>query len=235
MAEFFPNRFTPHWELHMNAVLSNHRPPRRRSLSDEVDRLDRILDGLAEAIDETIADAAREGARLASREAIHEVLANAELQATWLAGGRNLPPDSVDRPRLTSAGGTDLTDRVRVVGPAVARVVRSAVAQCVSSAASLAKSLEEIVAAAWRVVGAILPTVIAGLAGGLGAYSVATYAGAVPSALAGACVAMAVRAQCATRSVLPDVSPVSLDTGAKKTDVVPSATVGTDQGREPHP
>jgi hypothetical protein len=58
---------------------ANGRP--RKSLSEQLDRMDTILDALAKALPEAVADATREGARQAAREVVLELLASPELWA----------------------------------------------------------------------------------------------------------------------------------------------------------
>jgi hypothetical protein len=52
-----------------SATVANSKPPRRQ-LSDQLDRLDLILDALSEGLNAAVADAAREGTRLALKKAI---------------------------------------------------------------------------------------------------------------------------------------------------------------------
>ena len=65
----------------MSATTLNGRP-QRRQLSDQLDRLDSILDGLSEALNESVADASREGVRLAVKEAVIELLTSPDLRET---------------------------------------------------------------------------------------------------------------------------------------------------------
>jgi hypothetical protein len=53
----------------------------RKQLSDQLDRLDSILDAIAEGLPGAVTDACREGARQAVKDAIIEVLTNPELRA----------------------------------------------------------------------------------------------------------------------------------------------------------
>ena len=53
----------------------------RKQLSDQLDRLDTIIDALAEGLNGAVADAAREGTRLAVKDAIIEIATNPELRA----------------------------------------------------------------------------------------------------------------------------------------------------------
>jgi hypothetical protein len=67
----------------MSATLTNNRPERKQ-LSDQLDRLDLILDGLAEALNESVRDASRAGVREAVKEAVVELLTSAELRTALL-------------------------------------------------------------------------------------------------------------------------------------------------------
>ena len=58
---------------------TNGRP--RKQLSDQLDRLDTIIDALAEGLPGAVADACREGARAAMKDAIIEIVTNPELRA----------------------------------------------------------------------------------------------------------------------------------------------------------
>jgi hypothetical protein len=57
----------------------------RKSLSHEIDRLDRVLDGLSEGLNEAVADAVKAAVETAIRETVQtvltEVLSNAEVLA----------------------------------------------------------------------------------------------------------------------------------------------------------
>jgi hypothetical protein len=56
----------------------------RKSLAEQIDRLDAILDGLADALNEAVADAVKDAVTAAVQEAVHaavvEVMTNAELR-----------------------------------------------------------------------------------------------------------------------------------------------------------
>ena len=53
---------------------------RRKQLSDQLDRLDTIIDALADGLPGAVADAAREGTRQAVKDAVVEILTNPELR-----------------------------------------------------------------------------------------------------------------------------------------------------------
>ena len=60
------------WESSMTAqsTMVNGRP-QRKQLSEQLDRLDSIIDGLCDGLPEAVAAAAREGTRVAVKDAIH--------------------------------------------------------------------------------------------------------------------------------------------------------------------
>src|ERR1700761_4301734 len=79
-------------ELSMSAATLSNGKPQRKQLSDEIDRLekqlgdqcnrlDSIVDALAEGLPGAVADACREGARAALKDAIIEIVSNPELRA----------------------------------------------------------------------------------------------------------------------------------------------------------
>jgi hypothetical protein len=62
-----------------SAAVTNGKP--RKQLSDQLDRLDSIIDVLAEGLPGAVTDACREGARAAVKDAIIEIVSNPELRA----------------------------------------------------------------------------------------------------------------------------------------------------------
>lgn len=65
----------------MTATACTNGKPTRKQLADQLDRLDGIIDALAEGLNQAVADAAREGTRLAVKDAIVEIMTNPELRA----------------------------------------------------------------------------------------------------------------------------------------------------------
>jgi hypothetical protein len=63
-----------------SATVTNSKPPRKQ-LSDQLDRLDIILDALSEGLNGAVVDAAREGTRLALKDAIVEIITDPTLRA----------------------------------------------------------------------------------------------------------------------------------------------------------
>jgi hypothetical protein len=63
----------------MNSTAPNHKP-QRKQLSDQLDRFEQILDGLSEGLNDAITDAARAGTTMAVKDAVIEILTNAELR-----------------------------------------------------------------------------------------------------------------------------------------------------------
>lgn len=84
----------------MSAATATNGKPQRRQLADQLDRLDGIIDALAEGLNQAVADAAREGTRLAVKDAIIEIMSNPELRAmlvphvqTPVAKTPDVPPE----------------------------------------------------------------------------------------------------------------------------------------------
>ena len=157
----------------------NGRP--RKQLSDQLDRLDRIIDALGEALPEAVADAAREGTRTAVKEAILEILANPDLRNVILAG-TPVEPARVESPPKPSfwarvkakmaAARDALVGRCRATTAAVRETART-----LSAALPVSKILT---------VGAAV-----GITVGFFSYACPHTLSAVISGLAGACTAVA--------------------------------------------
>lgn len=70
----------------------------RKQLADQLDRLDGIIDALAEGLNGAVADAAREGTRLAVKDAIVEIMTNPDLRALLAPSVAPPPPTPADPP-----------------------------------------------------------------------------------------------------------------------------------------
>ena len=96
----------------MNAAVNARRRP---TLSEQIDRLDRTLDGLAEALNEAVADAVKSAVGAAVREAVQATLTEILTNPDVLARLRDVtapppqhatppPVPAPDRPGLRRAG-----------------------------------------------------------------------------------------------------------------------------------
>src|SRR6516225_8142322 len=96
----------------MQTVLTNSKV--RKSLSEQIDRLDMILDGLAQALNGAVADAVTQAVTLAVKEAVQtvltEVLANPGLRAQ-LQGSAVAPIAAGTDPVIRSTG-TSMVSRL---------------------------------------------------------------------------------------------------------------------------
>ncbi|AMV28900.1 hypothetical protein VT84_31190 [Gemmata sp. SH-PL17] len=79
------------------ATMTNGKP-QRKQLADQLDRLDGIIDCLADRLPEAVADATREGARQAVRDVILELLTNPELRTLIASLAPTAPPAPVETP-----------------------------------------------------------------------------------------------------------------------------------------
>src|SRR6516225_2189804 len=96
----------------MQTVLTNSKV--RKSLSEQIDRLDKILDGLAEALNGAVADAVTQAVSLAVKEAVQtvmiEVLSNPDLRAQLQ--GSTLAPIAADAYPTIRSTATSPVNRV---------------------------------------------------------------------------------------------------------------------------
>jgi hypothetical protein len=86
-------------EKTMSATATMTNGKSRKQLSDEIDRLDGVIDVLAEGLPGAVTDACREGARAAVKDAILEIVTNPELRAL-LAPAQPAPATVVAAPEL---------------------------------------------------------------------------------------------------------------------------------------
>jgi hypothetical protein len=122
----------------------NGRPPRKQ-LSEQLDRLDSIIDGLCEGLPRAVADAAREGTRAAVKDAILEVLTNPELRALI----RNIAP-------APAAAGIPVPTVVPE-RPSLWSRIKARVAAVRSEAAKRYRSFRSSVTTTTRTVSALMP------------------------------------------------------------------------------
>jgi hypothetical protein len=145
----------------MTATMTNHKPERKQ-LSDQLDRLDSILDGLSAALNEAVADAARQGVKEAVTAAVVELLTNPDLKAALHQASAPEGEPSSQKPTLMqrlkakvkqatgavntviAAAASFVADRARAVATAVghllprlreSRPVRTGIALALAAAA----------------------------------------------------------------------------------------------------
>ena len=61
-------------------TVTNNTSSPRKTLASQLDRLDSLLDGLGESLNEAVANAVQQAVTTAVQQAVVEVLTNAELQ-----------------------------------------------------------------------------------------------------------------------------------------------------------
>jgi hypothetical protein len=122
----------------MSATTVNNGKPRKQ-LSDQLDRLDGIIDALAEGLNGAVADAAREGTRLAVKDAIVEILSNPELRALLAPQPAPAAPAPTPVPAAPEPKTPGLWSRIKAkvaaargaVAGAVTKVKEAAIRRCV--------------------------------------------------------------------------------------------------------
>jgi hypothetical protein len=171
----------------MSTTMAPNGRPQRKQLSDQLDRLDGIIDTLADGLNRAVADAAREGSREAVREILTELLTNPDvLSMIRTAVGSMIPAQSVPEttvppthdPITKSRGmiataATTVVKRVKAAGTSLVRVVRD-VCRSVAVAASAVRHSPRL-----------KKTVLIGVGVGLATAVVATTNHTVAAALSG--------------------------------------------------
>jgi hypothetical protein len=156
---------------------------RRPSLSEQIDRLDSILDGLANALNEAVATAVKEAVGVAVKEAVQVVLAEVLANADVLGRLRNVStavaPDSHEEIRPNALK--------RFLGRA-----RRLASRCWQACASVPRRVGNLLTAGWVRLGAlrqfrvpILTAIGVGAVVGAGAYFAGPYVAAVAGWVAG--------------------------------------------------
>ena len=108
----------------MSATATVNGKPRKQ-LSDQLDRLDRIIDALGDALPEAVTDACRDGAKQAVKEAIIEIMTNPELRGL-LASTNQSTPIPLPPPQEPAPARPSFWSRVKSRIAAAASTVRSA-------------------------------------------------------------------------------------------------------------
>jgi hypothetical protein len=113
----------------------------RKQLSEQIDRLDAILDGLSDALNESVAQAVREASAVAVREAVQGVLTELMTNPQVLAALHPTPPAGPPVPPPPT-----LRDRLGMLGAVLAARWHDLGQGCRASA----RVIQQGVAASWR-------------------------------------------------------------------------------------
>lgn len=187
----------------MTATASCNGKPPRKQLADQLDRLDGIIDALADGLNQAVADAAREGTRLAVKDAIVEIMTNPELRAL-LAPAQPVPASApVPPPPETVTPGPKKPGpwtRVRAKIAAARDALTGAAAKAKETVAARYKAASALVTAVGTATGEALPVrrmvwvaLCAGLAVGLVSLLVPHAAAAAVGAVSTATTTVAVQ------------------------------------------
>lgn len=144
----------------MTATATMNGKPQRKQLADQLDRLDGIIDALADGLNQAVIDAAREGTRLAVKDAIVEIMTNPELRAL-LAPARPeptpapvpMPPETVT-PEPKKPG---LWTRIKAKVAAARDALTGAAAKAKEAVAARYKAASDTVVAVGTAAGEALP------------------------------------------------------------------------------
>jgi hypothetical protein len=204
----------------------------RKSLADQLDRLDGILDGLSEALNEAVATAVRDAVKEAVQEAVaatvHEVLTNEQLQRR-LRELREPPtpppaPKQSGRPKplLEKAGEAcrqaaaavrqavgNAADAVRSTWCEATLWVRRTTGQAADQARAGCETLGNLAAVAWHYRQPLLVALAVGTAAGITCYLAGPVGPAVACGAASALGSLAASAWGRVRRLLPGTAVAS--------------------------
>jgi hypothetical protein len=136
-----------------NATATNGRP--RKQLSEQLDRLDGIIDALADGLNQAVADAAREGTRLAVKDAIIEIMSNPELRA--MLAPQSPPPAAPAPAAMPEARKPGLWSRIKAKVAAARAAVAGAVTRAKEAMIRRTVIAGDAVVALGRATGESLP------------------------------------------------------------------------------
>jgi hypothetical protein len=189
------NTVIPKEKTMTTATASNQQAPRKQ-LSDQLDRLDTILDALSEGLNGAGADAAREGTRQALKDAIIEIMTDPTLRARLHEA--SAPPAPVPAEPAPLPTKPSLWARLKAkAGQALATVGRTA-SQLVEGATRTVQMVTDMAAQGVRALqglGSLKTLALVGLGVGV-AVGVASFLTphAVAVAVSGVCGAVAAAA-----------------------------------------
>ncbi len=187
----------------MTATATMNGKPQRKQLADQLDRLDGIIDALADGLNQAVIDAAREGTRLAVKDAIVEIMTNPELRAL-LAPVRPEPtpvPVTPPEPVTPEPKKPGLWTRLKAKAAAARDALSGAAAKAKEAVAAKYKAASDTVVAVGTAAGEALPlgrivvvrAAVVGLAVGVVCLVVPQTAAAAVSAVSVAATTVAVQ------------------------------------------
>ncbi len=141
----------------MSATATMNGKPPRKQLADQLDRLDALIDVLAEGLNQAVADACREGTRQAVRDVLIEIASNPELRALLAPQVMPVPaaaPTPVIPPEPKKPG---LWSRLKAQVVAAKKVVVTLAAKVKAAVAAKVAAVTATVAALGAAAGETLP------------------------------------------------------------------------------
>ena len=135
----------------MSATTTMNDKPPRKQLADQLDRLDGIIDALADGLNQAVIDACREGTRLAVRDAVVEIMTNPELRA-MLAPAQPAPVAPTPEPKTPS-----LWTRIKAKVAAARAALTGATARAKEAVATRYQSASDALTAVGAAAGEALP------------------------------------------------------------------------------
>jgi len=136
----------------------NGKPQSRKQLADQLDRLDSIIDALAEGLPGAVADACRDGARLAVKDAIIEIISNPDLRALLSPPPVSAPSVPVSPPEPKPEPKPGFWKRFTSRAKAATNAVVGAAVKAKESVVDRCKAARDTIAAVGTAAGEVMPT-----------------------------------------------------------------------------
>ena len=183
----------------LTATPTTNGRPQRKQLCEQLDRLDTILNGLGEALNDSVADAVRTGTRLAVKEAIIEILTDPNLRLKLLETAANQQALPARKPSILSR----FVAKARAMASAIAQTAVDTTQTMIAKTGSAARTTAKTVRFLNSVFADLKTLVLIGVGVGL-TVCVASYiaphgVAAALSGIGGAVTAIAIRVGMFTR------------------------------------
>jgi len=149
----------------MTATATMNGKPQRKQLGDQLDRLDSIIDALAEGLPGAVADACRDGARAAVKDVLIEVMTNPELRAMLAPQQTHLPNTPVTPPEPMPAPEPkpSLWSRLKAKAAAMRDSLTGAIAKAKEAVVTRCTAAKDTVVAVGKATGEAFPLQRVGL------------------------------------------------------------------------
>ena len=136
----------------MSTMTTSNGRPQRKQLSDQLDRLDGIIDALADGLNQAVVTAAKDGTRSAVKEILTELLTNPDILAmiSASAGPLNTSVPVSQEPGNSTIASPSIVGLGRHVASAIKETAMVVAATVGAKVQSIAKNVTSTALAIWH-------------------------------------------------------------------------------------